>query len=297
MRSEAAFGPPGCGDRAAGAKGVREGSRVLALVTGRAVSAPSPRVGRGLGGEGRMRAVEIEYLRPGDLVMTHRARLRAVLAVARSEYRGEVIAFRRGGCETLLWAAPGQLVATPLLRPPRPRARVAVARELRRSSTHSEDLLWESLRNRRLGRGFRRQHVLGPYVVDFYCPELRLAVEVDGLIHRGREVQAYDRFRQEMIEQCDIAFLRLPNEEVERGLDEVLARIATVMAQREMVIAHGTRWVPAGSLVLGSMVLCEGRAEATPVAGISRHDTVAVLRSLSVSEDHSYVTEVCTVHD
>jgi very-short-patch-repair endonuclease len=297
MRSEVAFRPPGCGDHVAEAKGVREGTRVLASVTGRAGSAPSPRVGRGLRGEGRMRALEIEYLRPGDLVMTHRTRLRAVLAVARSEYRGEVIALRRGGCEGLLWAAPGQLVATPLLRPPRPRARVAVARGLRRRATHSEDVLWESLRNRRLGRGFRRQHVLGPYVVDFYCPELRLAVEVDGLVHRDRDVQAYDRFRQEMIEQCDIAFLRLPNEEVERELDGALARIAAVMAQREMTIAHGTRWVPAASLALGSMVLCEGRAEATPVAGISRHNMVGVLRSLSVSEDRSYVTEVCTVHD
>ncbi len=62
------------------------------------------------------------------------------------------------------------------------------ARELRQRATEAEQMLWERVRNRRLGGlKFRRQHPLGPYIVDFYCAEHRLVVEVDGPIHEGQK--------------------------------------------------------------------------------------------------------------
>jgi len=70
------------------------------------------------------------------------------------------------------------------------------SRRMRRQLTKSEDLLWQALRKRQLtGLKFRRQHPIGPGIVDFYCHEKRLAVEVDGDIHLDRDVSERDRTR------------------------------------------------------------------------------------------------------
>ena len=74
-----------------------------------------------------------------------------------------------------------------------------LARELRRDSTFPERLLWSRLRNRGLfGLKFRRQHPIGPFVIDFYCRESSLAVELDGRSHEGRE--SYDDARTDWLE-------------------------------------------------------------------------------------------------
>ena len=63
-----------------------------------------------------------------------------------------------------------------------------------------------------MGLKFRRQHVLSGFVVDFYCSELRLALEIDGGIHESRE--QYDKWRQELIQVDNIGFLRISNENI-----------------------------------------------------------------------------------
>jgi very-short-patch-repair endonuclease len=69
----------------------------------------------------------------------------------------------------------------------RHRDNVPAARDLRIRQTAAEVMLWEALRNRRLdGVKFRRQHPVGPFVIDFCCPERRLAIEVDGGIHAAQ---------------------------------------------------------------------------------------------------------------
>ena len=71
--------------------------------------------------------------------------------------------------------------------------KVALAKANRHQPTPAEAAAWALLRNRRcLGLKFRRQHVIRGFIVDFYCPELRLAVEVDGTVHRGRTQAEYD---------------------------------------------------------------------------------------------------------
>lgn len=70
-------------------------------------------------------------------------------------------------------------------------------RELRRAETRAEALMWEHLRSNRLANAkFRRQYSVGFYVLDFYCPEVQLAVELDGSSHDGEEAQTYDAERQ-----------------------------------------------------------------------------------------------------
>ena len=78
----------------------------------------------------------------------------------------------------------------------------SLARSLRRRQTKTEELLWEHLRNRKLGGAkFRRQQPLGRYVADFYCHGHRLVIELQGGIHDLAEQREYDALRQEVIER------------------------------------------------------------------------------------------------
>ena len=104
-------------------------------------------------------------------------------------------------------------------------------RRLRRESPLAEQRLWLRLRNRQLmGYRFRRQYGVGPYVLDFYCPELKLAIEVDGDSHF--EAREYDRKRQRYIESLGIRVLRFTNREVFERLDDLARGIAAFAGRR-----------------------------------------------------------------
>ncbi|MBI3468031.1 MAG: endonuclease domain-containing protein [Planctomycetes bacterium] len=99
------------------------------------------------------------------------------------------------------------------------------ARRLRRGMTHPERLLWSVLRNRGLGGlKFRRQCPIGSYVVDFYCHERRLVVEVDGESHEGQEKK--DARRQEFLQEFGYQVFRVTNDEVLSNLEGVALGIA-----------------------------------------------------------------------
>lgn len=103
---------------------------------------------------------------------------------------------------------------------------VGLARALRRGATRSERLLWERLRGRRfLGLKFRRQHPIGSFVLDFYCVELRLAIEVDGSVHAVPSQARRDRGRQGIIEELGVTFVRVTARDVEEDLDRVLREL------------------------------------------------------------------------
>jgi very-short-patch-repair endonuclease len=88
------------------------------------------------------------------------------------------------------------------------------AQELRRDSTPAERLLWKKLRGRQTGFRFRRQHAVGPYIVDFFCWDARLVVEVDGDTHVGEEAQAYDHRRDEYLRSLGLQVKRYTNNDV-----------------------------------------------------------------------------------
>jgi very-short-patch-repair endonuclease len=107
-----------------------------------------------------------------------------------------------------------------------------VARKLRGKMTPSEKKLWQAIRKRQLGGlKFLRQHPIGSSVVDFYCHEQRLAVEVDGLMHQDEDVVKRDRERQELIEKYGIRFYRCTSDAVEGDLEVVLEEIREVVGQ------------------------------------------------------------------
>ena len=98
------------------------------------------------------------------------------------------------------------------------------SRRMRGEPTQAEAALWERLRRKRLsGVRFRRQHPLDRFVVDFFAPELRLVVEIDGPIH-DRSVEQ-DRDRQARLEQLGYRVVRFTNEEAMQSLDGVLDTI------------------------------------------------------------------------
>jgi very-short-patch-repair endonuclease len=100
------------------------------------------------------------------------------------------------------------------------------ARELRSTLTDAENLLWLLLRDRRFcGCKFRRQHPVGGYILDFYCHEAKLAIELDGGGHAGDEQVAYDEVRTKVIEGAGITVLRFWNSEVLRNIEVVLESI------------------------------------------------------------------------
>ena len=95
-----------------------------------------------------------------------------------------------------------------------------LCRKLRQKQTDAEKLLWECLRRKRLnGVKFRRQHPIGRYIADFYCPEAHLVIELDGKVHLFKDQKDYDKVRQEVIEMRGIRVLRIKNEEIEQNIE------------------------------------------------------------------------------
>ena len=100
-------------------------------------------------------------------------------------------------------------------------------KELRSHATPAEAVLWKMLKGRNAdGMKFRRQQGIGPYVLDFYCPELRLCVELDGSSHDYK--YEYDEQRTEFLQNQGIRVLRFSNEQVWQGLDFVVDEIVRV---------------------------------------------------------------------
>ena len=107
------------------------------------------------------------------------------------------------------------------------------ARALRRRLTPPEARLWTRLRGRQLrGLKFRRQHPIGPFILDFYCAEVRLAVEVDGQGHDHPDRLAHDRRRTLWLRAQHIRVIRLAAEAVRVELDGVLEFIARTAMER-----------------------------------------------------------------
>jgi len=99
------------------------------------------------------------------------------------------------------------------------------SRELRNQSTLAEVLLWKHLRARQMkGFQFNRQKPLDKYVVDFYCKELSLVIEIDGSSHEGKE--KYDAKRENDLQKLSLTILHFTDQEVKKNIQGVLLQIA-----------------------------------------------------------------------
>ena len=111
-------------------------------------------------------------------------------------------------------------------------AMTARARKLRSNLTEAETRLWRALRRNQLdGLNFRRQHAIGAFTLDFYCPSLRLAVEVDGGQHAAQRKQA-DALRARFLSERNIAVIRYWNNDIFDNLQGVLSDLVAHIERR-----------------------------------------------------------------
>ncbi len=99
-----------------------------------------------------------------------------------------------------------------------------LAKSLRKNMSLAEILLWDEVKQKKIaGYDFDRQHPIDEYIVDFYCKELRLAIEVDDESHDHK--YEYDRKRQKRLEELGVSFLRFSDEEVKYDMENVIDTI------------------------------------------------------------------------
>ena len=109
---------------------------------------------------------------------------------------------------------------------------VIAARELRQVETETEKILWQALRGKRLnGLKFRRQHPYEHYVLDFFCVEHQLAVELDGSVHDVLDQAAYDEERTNFLNEHGLHIIRFRNEDVNKNLSSVLQKIIEITSR------------------------------------------------------------------
>ena len=109
------------------------------------------------------------------------------------------------------------------------------AKELRKLETDAERILWSKLsRNQILGLQFRRQHPLNRFIADFYCPKLKLVIEVDGNIHDIPDNVEYDKVRSEIMSEFGINVIRFTNDQIMNNIDDVINKIENLINKMQV---------------------------------------------------------------
>jgi very-short-patch-repair endonuclease len=109
---------------------------------------------------------------------------------------------------------------------------LAHAREMRHPQTPAETALWRTLRNRQFRYKFRRQHPIYRFIIDFYCAEAKLLIEVDGPSHFEQGQQEYDKLRTEYLEELGYKVIRFTNDDVKLNIDGVISEILQTVENR-----------------------------------------------------------------
>jgi len=255
------------------------------------------------GGKGYL--LPIEDLCPGDLVLAHDGLPHRILRVIKKPYRGLMIGLRCASSPAILWITSDHRV----LCSQRPRSlggkrdwsaipagHFERSRELRHEASPPERLLWSALRRKQLGYKFRRQHPIGPYIADFYSREAHVVVEVDGSTHFTEESVEYDAGRDAYMRSLGLDVLRFTTAEVKQNLEGVCLTIQARCCQKTES-PQGAEWTPSGSLELGDVVFAGPALQVVAIKSVLRRHSEEEVHDLEIEGVHSYITEVCTVHD
>ena len=113
-------------------------------------------------------------------------------------------------------------------------ATLRIAAQLRANMTKAEKVLWESLRNKKCcNQKFRRQHPIGDFIVDFFCYDAMLAIELDGAVHYDDYQKERDHERTKILQELGIEVIRFKNREVIENIEEVLQFIEKAILERD----------------------------------------------------------------
>jgi len=157
---------------------------------------------------------------------------------------------------------------------------VANARENRKIPTQAEDILWQEIRNQKLGSKFRRQHYIGNFIVDFVCLEKGLIVEVDGEIHETQK--EYDEGRTHELQQLGFNVIRFTNDELKNNLNSVLQTISNELVNAPSFNASAP-------LSFG-----EGLGVRFIEVFTTRPDTIFGVTFMTLAPEHELVAQITT---
>ncbi|HAS00242.1 MAG TPA: hypothetical protein DEA89_02820 [Candidatus Moranbacteria bacterium] len=106
-----------------------------------------------------------------------------------------------------------------------------VRKKLRNSATPQEIILWSKIRREQLGYKFRRQHSIGRYIVDFYCPEKKVIIELDGYQHKKEICGEYDHERTLFLESLGCRVIRFWNNDINKNISGVIGKIEKYLCE------------------------------------------------------------------
>ncbi len=281
----------------------RVGEGLLSPFTGRVgeglLSPFTGRVGEGLS------LVPIESIHPGDWVLAHDGLPHRVLHVIRRAYKGKMVGIRHNLCDQTLWlTADHRLLAHK--RPHSlgghadwsgiPKPLHGHSKDLRKAMTPPERKLWAVLRGNSTGFTFRRQHPIGRYIADFYCREAALVVEVDGAVaHSTPDAIAHDRVRDEILRSLNLKVIRFPAAEVEHNLEGVYTAIQEACWAQQS--PEHAAWIEAERIEKGDVLFYGPDRTPARVVKVIEAFSEEEVYDLEVEEAHSFITEVCAVHN
>jgi len=162
--------------------------------------------------------------------------------------------------------------------------------------TPPERRLWNALRKDGVGFTFRRQHPIGPYIADFYCREAALVVEVDGaMAHGSQEAAERDQARDDVMHALGLKVLRIPAAEVMRNLEGVCSAIREACTQQFSI--EYAQWIEARELQKGDILFYGPDRIPVRITEVELEHSEEEVYDLEVEGAHSFVTEVCVVHN
>ena len=115
-------------------------------------------------------------------------------------------------------------------------------RLLRTNMTFTEKIVWMYLRKRQMKERFIRQYSVDNYIIDFYCPKLKIAIEIDGDVHVQERQKKYDKIRQEYLEQLGIKFVRIKNDELFDNPNKAFERIEKKIKEEPLLFPNAVRF-------------------------------------------------------
>uniref|UniRef100_UPI00286C939B class I tRNA ligase family protein n=1 Tax=Flavobacterium sp. TaxID=239 RepID=UPI00286C939B len=157
------------------------------------------------------------------------------------------------------------------------------AKEMRKEPTLEEAMLWDAIRNRKLNDKFRRQHLIGKYIVDFVCLEKRLIIEVDGKYHNSNEQIELDEERTLELEQKHFfKVIRFSNEEVKFEISKILSKIKQVLISRNNLAQNSQTSSPSPLERVGVRIFT------------TRPDTIFGVTFMTLAPEHELVSQITT---
>jgi len=248
----------------------------------------------------------IEDLRPNDYVYSHDGRIHRVVRTIVKRHRGAMYGIRHSRSASVLWVTGDHRV---LIRRRQyrmnghrtwehvPHRTFANARALRNNPTASERRFWAAVRGEQLGIKFRRQHPIGAYIADFFCPERALVVEIDGDSHCTPAQQEYDAARTETFRALGIEVVRYSNSDVAANIGAVLEDVRGRTGEKANDFWDDAVWLRAEYLREGDIVYYGERCEPAEIRALHCESADEEVYDIEVEGAHSFITETCAVHN